>query len=163
VYSTVGAAAEAIGHDFTGARAQLWQKINGVDQAVSGFGEGVLEFDDGGFSIARSNTDGRYEVWLRQYAIDGKVSNRIPSDARIEGVRSVRLSGEAKALGGEHTLRVVFKNDASGSWVAKEELIRVATNAWTPFYFVVRISPAEECRMRIDDLDVTAPSRVQVR
>jgi len=161
IYATAGG---AVGHDFTGQEAKLWQKVDGKDQPISDLGRGSLSFtDDGSLNISRSNTDGRYEVWLTRYTVDGKEHARIPRDDHIEGVRSLRLSGEAKAVGGEHTLRFVFKNESANTWADKREH-RVTTNAWTPFSLHFRVSPSEECRLRIDDLDISkAPSSLQLR
>lgn len=56
-----------IGFDFQGSKAKIWKRIDGVDKAISGDRLGQLTFENGVLNITRSNTEGRYEVWLRSY------------------------------------------------------------------------------------------------
>src|SRR5882672_6994170 len=105
-----------LGFDFQGANAQHWKTIDGKDQPVSPFGKGVLTFETSGMlNIQRSNTEGRYEIWLKRYFSDGQEMSSIRRDDVIAGQRSLRIDFEAKAAGAEHTLRVVLKNETNGS------------------------------------------------
>ena len=152
-----------VGFDFQGSQAQIWQRIDGVDKAISGHGLGRLALDNGVLSIERSNTEGRFEVWLKTYFFDGQAAPSITRSDLISGERAIRISFEAKAVGASHTLRVLLKNEKTDKWLAEESHI-ISTNAWTPIKIYFQISPAEECRLRIDDLDVTStPSSVQIR
>jgi hypothetical protein len=153
-----------LGFDFRGSAAQLWQKIDGKDQPISDYGKGVLAFENGGLlNIQRSTVDGRYEVWLQTYVFDGKETATIPRDDLMPGLRRLRISCEAKAAGAEHTLRFILKNEKTNKWVANDERT-ITSNAWTPIKIYFQIPPTEECRLRIDDLNIThAPSSVQIR
>ena len=161
VYSSNG---RDVGFDFRGSKAQLWQKVGGVDQPISEYGTGVLTFESGGvLNIQRSNTDGRYEVTLQAYLFGKTETTAIPRDDLIPGLRRLRLSCEAKAAGAEHTLRFVLKNEKTNKWVAQDERT-ITSNTWTPINIYFQIPPTEECRLRIDDLNVTyAASSVQIR
>jgi hypothetical protein len=151
-----------IGFDFQGSNAQHWKTIDGKDQPVSPFSKGALTFETGGIlSIQRSNTEGRYEVWLKRYFLDGRDMPSITRDDVIAGQRNLRIDFEAKAAGAEHTLRIVLKNAIK--WVAEEQRT-ITSNSWTPIKIYFQISPTEECKLRIDDMDVSnAPSSIQIR
>jgi hypothetical protein len=161
IYSSAG---HDIGHDFQGRRAQIWAVVDGKNQAVSPFGEGVLTVEGGEIlNIQRSNTDGRFEVLLQHYMFDGQELASIPRNDLLLGKRSLRLSCEAKVAGAEHKLRFVFKNEKTDQWVAHTER-PITANIWTPVNVYFQISPTEECIFRIDDLEVTrAPSSIQIR
>jgi len=151
-----------VGFDFQGGDAQHYAVVDGKDQPVSSFSKGTLTFEPGGvLNIQRLNTEGRYEVWLNRYFFKGTEVISIPRDDLMAGQRSLRVDFEAKAAGAEHTLRVLLKNKTN--WIAHEQR-RVTENSWTPIKIYFQISPAEECRLRIDDMDVSkAPSSVQIR
>lgn len=151
-----------LGFDFKGGEAQLWQKIDGTDQPVSGHGKGSLSFGDGFvLNIQRTNTDGRYEVRLRSYAVNKSEQMFVPRNDLMTGLRRFRISCEAKAVGAEHTLRFVLKNERSGMWIANDERT-ITSNNWTPIRLYFQIPPSEEFELRIDDMNVThAPSSVQ--
>jgi hypothetical protein len=162
IYDSAG---RDVGFDFKGADAQLWEVIDGKDQPVSDFGRGALKFETGGvLSIQRFNTVGRYEVWLERYFLEGKELLTIRPNELMTGHRGFRLSFEAKVIGGEHTLRILLKNEKSNKWVGREQRSTVTTNSWTPIKVYFQIPPTEECRLRLDDLDVLhAPSSIQIR
>jgi hypothetical protein len=161
LYSTVG---RDLGFDWTGSPAQLWQKIDGKDQAVSCFGAGTLDFSQPQvLNIQRSNHDGRYEVWLNVYMLEGTEWTKVSKDESMTGLRRFRIDCEAKAVGAEHTLRFVLRSDATTKWVANDERT-VTSNTWTLIKIYFQIPPSEEFRLRIDDMNVTrSPSSVQIR
>jgi TIR domain-containing protein len=153
--------AQDIGFDFEHSPAQLWRRIDGVDTPVSGYGLGRVTFQKGVLDIQRTNTDGRYEVLLRSYLFRGMALPTIPPHHLISG--KIRISFEARAAGASHTLRVVLKNDKENRWLANHSQTIVSTS-WEPVVIYFSIQTGEECRLRIDDLDVTkAPSSVQIR
>jgi hypothetical protein len=159
IYDSIG---RDIGFDFKGSKAQLWQRIDGVDRAISDYGLGKLSPENGVLNIQRSNTEGRYEIWLQSYFFDSKELPSIPRNDLISGQRGIRINFEAKAIGASHTLRVVLKNEKENRWLADDSRI-ISGNSWAPIRIYFQIPP-EECRLRIDDLDVTdAPSSVQIR
>jgi hypothetical protein len=160
IYDSTG---RDVGFDFQGSEAQIWERIDGVDRAISGFGRGHLSLENGVLNIQRSNTEGRFEVWLQAYFFDGHQSQLMPGNDLISGQRGIRISFEAKALGASHTLRVVLKNEKSNNWLGNENRT-ITSNFWTPVKIYFQVPPADQCRLRIDDLDVThAPSSVQIR
>jgi hypothetical protein len=161
LYSSVG---RDLGFDFKGSPAQLWQNIDGRDQPVSGFGKGSLEFEEGQIlNIQRSNDDGKYEVWLNVYLYDGGERTSVARHDLATGLRRFRVDCEAKAVGAEHTLRFILRSDLTRKWVANDERT-VTTNAWTPIKVYFQVPPADEFRLRIDDLNVSrAPSSIQIR
>ena len=68
IYDSIG---RDIGFDFKGSKAQLWQRIDGVDRAISDYGLGKLSPENGVLNIQRSNTEGRYEIWLHTNPLSG--------------------------------------------------------------------------------------------
>ena len=160
IYDSTG---RDVGYDFQGSEAQIWERIDGVDRPVSGFGRGQLSLEKGVLNIQRSNTEGRFEVWLQAYFFDGHQLQSIPGNDLISGLRGIRIGFEAKAVGASHTLRVLLKNEKSNRWL-DDESRTISSNSWTPIAIYFQIPPADQCRLRIDDLDVTdTPSSVQIR
>lgn len=153
-----------VGFDFEGLGERLYKRIDDVDQPISGPAQGSLSFEDGGLlNINRTNTEGRFSIYLKSYYFGGTKYLTIPGNPRLTGERRFRVRFEAKAIDSSHTLRVVLRNK-KGEWLDENEQ-SITSNMWTPmknFYFV--ISPSEECQLWIDDIDVTkAPSSVQIR
>jgi len=147
---------------FHGKEAYLWTKSGDNYVKSGGVGRGALRFEPGEIlSIERTNTEGRYQVWLERYDDE---KSFVPRDCSAEGLRNFGLSCEAKAIGIEHSLKFILKSeDSEGRWLAVEER-RISENLWTPVTVHFRISPAEDFRLRIDDEEVAhAPSSVQIR
>jgi hypothetical protein len=160
IYDSTG---RELGFDFKGFKAQLWERIDGVDRPVSDYGLGQLSFDNGILNVQRSNMEGRYEIWLQSYIRDGQVLPAISPNDLISEQRRIRISFEAKVIGGSHTLRVLLKNEKANKWLGEESRI-ISANSWTSVKIYFQIPPTEECRLRIDDLDVSsAPSSLQIR
>lgn len=153
-----------IGYDFEGSEDFIWTTVDGKPAKASERGEGTLNFEKGGvLNIKRTNTEGRYQVWLLRYIFDGVEKPNIAKDELISGRRNLRLSCEAKVVGGEHTLKFVLKNEQTDRWLATEAR-RVTENTWSPLSLYFRIPANEECRLRLDDLEVSkAPSSIQIR
>jgi len=94
---------------------------------------------------------------------NGEPLPSIPRNDLISGQRRIRISFDAKVIDASHTLRVLLKDEKEDRWLA-EESRTVSSNHWSPIKIYFQIPPTNECRLRIDDLDVTkAPSSVQVR
>jgi hypothetical protein len=160
IYDSTG---RDLGFDFKGSKAQLWAQVDGVDRPVSDYGLGQISFENGVMNIQRSNTEGRYEVWLQSYSIDGQTLPSIPRNDLVSGHRDIRISFEAKAVGASHTLRILLKNEKANRWLGNDSRT-VSGNFWTRIQVYFQIPPTDECRLRIDDLDVTdTPSSVQLR
>lgn len=57
----------------------------------------------------------------------------------------------------------MFKNERTNKWIATADK-RVTEESWTKLDMYLPVSPSEECRLRIDDLEVSkVPSSVQIR
>jgi hypothetical protein len=161
IYDSTGV--NDLGFDFKGREAQIWERgPDGIDRAVSNYGLGVLKSEKGVLDIVRTNTDGRFEIWLRSYGSDG--ASIIPSRL-ISGQRRIRVSFEAKAIGASHKLRIVWKErEGAGPWLDHDSTTISPSNTWTPIKSYFLLPPDKECRMRIDDLEISnAPSSVQIR
>jgi hypothetical protein len=152
-----------IGYDFRGHEDFVWKSIDGKDVAIGQKARGNLEFEEGGvLNIRRTNTEGRFQIWLQRYIYDGVEKTSIPRDDLISGLRSLRVSCEVKVVGGEHTLRFLLKNEKDNKWLGQEER-RITSDTWTKLNMYFQIPPSEECRLRIDDEQVShAPSSVQI-
>jgi hypothetical protein len=147
-------------NDFQGKEGRFY-----VDNKPSGpKGLGTLAVEEGGvLNIQRTNTAGRFEVRLQRYLYDNLEQKRIPRNVLIAAQRKLRISCQAKVLGGEHSLRFVLKNDETGAWLANEK-VRVTRNDWTPITLYFQVSPGVDFWVRIDDEQVArAPSSVQIR
>lgn len=153
-----------LGFDFSGRGGQIWKRVGDKDVPMTPKGEGTLNFAQGGIlDIQRTNTDGRFEIWLQNYTQEGKEQERIIPNSSLSGLRFILVRCEAKVMGGEHTLKFVLKNETTKKWLASEER-KITSDTWTLVEFYFRVSPAEECRLRIDDQDVTqTPSSIQIR
>lgn len=152
-----------IGFDFKGNEGQIWGTVDGKDIPMTPKGMGTLKIDNGILSIQRANTDGRYEAHLQTYLYGGSEKQFIPQDDLIEGERRMKISFEAKVVGGEHTLKFLFKGTKSGKWLAYGEK-RIVENSWTLHNMYFSVRPNEDCQLRIDDQEVSgAPSSIQIR
>jgi hypothetical protein len=127
-------------------------------------GTGSMQvLSDGVLNIQRTNTDGRYEILLTQYFVGGKTSPLIPADQTLEGHRKLRITCEAKALGGEHTLRFVVRDPVAKRWLGQDTQ-RITGNSWQPAQAYLSVDPSVDCQIRLDDEAVSAvPSSLQIR
>jgi hypothetical protein len=125
--------------------------------------KGELELEDGGvLNIKRGNTDGRYELRLERYAVEGERES-IPPDERIAGSRKFRISCEAKSVGGAHTLDFVLRTNGASPRLAQGKS-SVERNEWHLFEHYFRVSPGAELRLYLYDIEVEQPhSSVQLR
>ncbi len=128
--------------------------------------DGEVEVKDGILSIRRTNTAGTLQVWLEAYKYPGKPAQRmLEKNEGISGDRKLRVSCEVKAVAGEHTIVFILKGEGDPNGVhMAEKRQRITSNEWTPLDTYFRVSPAKNCRLRIDDRSVSAPgSSVQIR
>jgi hypothetical protein len=153
-----------IGFEFRHFGDYNWVMSNDKAERISGKGEGALDFTgEGILDLKRTNTEGRYEIWLQHYLFDGVVMKHIPKSNTISGQRILRVSCEVRVIDGEHTLRFMLKDENSFGWLA-HEVRRVTSTMWIPFKVYLQVSPTEECQLRIDDENVShAPSNIQIR
>jgi hypothetical protein len=127
--------------------------------------EGELEVKDGILSIRRGNSLGTLQMWLESYQYEGRVQRVLPRNESISGDRKLRVSGEVKAVGGEHTILLIIKAEMAPLGVhMAEKRLRVTSNEWMPIDAYFRLSPNLNCHFRIDDRSVSAPgSSLQIR
>jgi hypothetical protein len=153
-----------IGFDFSPGRGEhIWKNVGGKDTPIGDKGRGSLSFEAGGIlHFQKENTEGRIESWLQRYSYNDVYSKSIPKDPTVTQ-RIIHLSCEAKVIGGEHTLKFLFKNEKTNKGIASADK-RVTEESWTKLDMYLSVSPIEECRLRIDDLEVfKVPSSVQLR
>jgi hypothetical protein len=149
--------------DFQGKPGRFYKKVDGKDMPFGIEGKGIVKTENGVLRIERPNTDGRYEITLQSYDIDGTENDVIAQTPDPVTKRRIRISCEARAIGGEHTLRFVLKGLQTSKWLASDER-RVSVDEWVTLsvYFLVNLT--ETCRLRIDDEGVTiSPSAVEIR
>jgi hypothetical protein len=152
-----------IGFDFEGLSGYTSKYIEGNEVYSETEGTGTVSFNNGIINIQRTNTDGRYELWLNTYIYPDGEKSLIPKDELIAGQRRFRISCEVKVVGGEHTLEFVFKGLETADWLAYGER-RVTEENWIPITMYFLVSAKENCQLRIDDQEVSqAQSSIQIR
>jgi hypothetical protein len=127
--------------------------------------EGELEVKDGILSIRRGNNSGTLQVWLESYHYEGRVRKLLPKNESISGDRKLRVSGEVKTVGGEHTIVFIVKAEMApvGEHLAEKRL-RVTSNEWMSIDGYFRFPPDVNCQLRIDNRSVSAVgSSLQIR
>jgi len=67
---------------------------------------------------------------------------------------AMRISCEVRVLGGEHTLKFVFKGEETGTWLGRGER-RISENNWVPLNMYFSVASSEDCRLRIQDQEVS--------
>jgi hypothetical protein len=155
-------------YDFRGVEGQFWNVKEKRFTGPKGTGMLLIEEDmavKGGMvlNIKRTNTEGRYEVWLQKFFYHGREKEVIPANQQIAGKRKLRVSCEAKVFDGEHSLRFVLKNEKSGQWLADSK-VQVTRKEWAVIDLYFQVSPEANTQLRIDNEEVSkAPSSVQIR
>jgi hypothetical protein len=148
------------GFDVKGAEGNFWKGT----EAISAKGRGELTFEnDAVLNVRRDNIEGRFELFFQRYMYKGEEHSMIPKDYTTSGKRKLRVSCEAKVVGGEHTLRFLVRDPSSARRLA-EDRICVKSNDWTKFQVYLATDPSADAQLRVDDEDVSrAPSSVQIR
>jgi hypothetical protein len=162
IYSSVNS---DTGFDFKGSEGYIWgpKDKDGKSVPITAKGLGELKFDKGILNIQRTNTDGRYELYLQTYLCDGTTQPFLPKDELRGDVRRMKVTFDAKVVGGEHTLKIVFRNPKTYDWLANGQK-RIVENSWVSHTMYLQVSPSQDCQLRIDDQEVSqAPSSVQIR
>lgn len=149
-------------HDFNTVEGRSWNAQEGRTTGAKGTGA-LSILDDNVLNIQRTNTEGRYEVWLDRYTYDGKERTVIPVNEMIAGNRKLRVSFEAKAVDAIHHLDVVLKDARTGATPHLKSVI-VNRNEWAPFNLYFQVSPRIDLLLRLYDTRVTrAPSSLQIK
>jgi len=108
--------------------------------------------------IDRTNIDGRNEIELRPQGEDNPtfVSKQV---SRVFGV-----SCDAKAEGGEHTLRFVARNVHTGKWEDNKTERIPDGKTWLTLKVYLTVPPTSDVLLRIDDEAASkAPSSLFIR
>src|SRR5205085_1487139 len=92
--------------DFTGNGARAWDYV--AHRFLEDSGVGSHQIENTTITVSRTNTNGRYELYLKHYVFDGKRTEKIPS-SNSQPVRRLRLCCEVKKGSASHVLRFVFK------------------------------------------------------
>jgi hypothetical protein len=130
--------------------------------AERGDGKGYFAMEDGVLSVRRTNTEGRFELRLERYLYNGE-RDYIPRNEWIAGSRKLRVSCQAKSVGGAHTLDFVLRQNGGSPRLATGTST-VDRNEWTSIDHYFQVPPSEECRLYIYDIGVAKPeSSVQLR
>ena len=152
-----------IGFAVKGSGGQFWTGSGTSSTPISPKGEGQLKFEEGALNVERTNTVGRFELLFQQYMYKGTEYTIIPKDHLISGKRRLLVSCEAKAVGGEHSLRFLIRDPSTGHRLA-EDVVKVTTNSWMQYQVYLSADASADTQFRIDDEDVSkAPSSVQIR
>ena len=159
----VGGTSSLDGFDVKGADGQIWTGTGKDSKPISPKGEGQLMFEEGALNVKRTNTFGRFELLFQRYRYKGNEYALIPKDDLISGKRRLLASCEAKAVGGEHSLRFVVRDPSTGHRLAQDS-VRVTTNNWMPYQVFLSADASVDSQFRIDDEEVShAPSSIQIR
>jgi hypothetical protein len=148
------------GFDIKGIEGSLWRN----KKPSTPKGHGSLAFEEGGIlNVQRSDTNGRFELWLRRYTYAGRDHERIPISSSIAGKRKLRISCEAKTIGAAHTLRFMIREPVNATRFS-EDVKQISQNEWVAIEVFLQGDPTVETEVRIDDEGVTAaPSSLQIR
>lgn len=108
---------------------------------------------------------GRVHIWLRHYFYGGQWAEVIPADPAVSGWRTLRVRFDAKVSNGRHNIVVRVKAEPARrqEYLAEhhESLTRIL---WTPVECILRVPPAQDCYVRIDEDSVDAvPTSMQLR
>jgi len=147
-------------NDFTGNGALAWDYV--AHRFADGKGEGSHEIKDNVITISRSNTAGRYELYLKRFVFDGVNCITVPVNT-TQDIRRLRLTGEVKKETASHLLRFVFKGEESKEVLDEKDYVAFSPD-WEKIELHFWVSAKEASIFRIDDLSVLeAPSAVQIR
>ncbi len=153
-----GGTNQSDGADFSGQGERFFGESSDKPK-----GMGLLRVEQGVLNIQRTNTGGRFRITLLKYFYGNAVRDYIPKNDLIAGKRLLKLTCDAKAVGGVHTAVFVIKKKQGGDWLAKHEQT-FTQNEWVPVEAYLRIPPNEECYLIIDDQGISQPgSSLQLR
>lgn len=116
-------------------------------------------------ALRRTNTSGRVMIRLQSYFINGDRASVIPSGQDPGPSRRLRVQGEARVVGGAHTLLVRVKGDGDppGAYLG-EKRERLTSDAWHEFDAFFEVPADRDCGIRFDDRSVSAaPSTLEIR
>ena len=148
------------GFDF---RCEQGQFFDSNRRPTGDRGQGSVSFENDAITIERTNMNGRYELWLRRYLHDGVSRDYLPKAAGMAERRRLKITFDAKAIGGKHVLKVVLKSKQTDEWLANES-VSVTFDDWRECRVFFVVSPDHDSYLRIDDQEVSrVPSSVKIR
>jgi hypothetical protein len=143
---------------FTGQGSREWDYVGHHFSEVEG--KGFHRIDHNTITVHRENTQGRYELYLKQYNYKNS-PDKIPGDPSIK-LRNLRLAFDVKKGNASHLLRFVFKGETSHNVLDEKDYV-VFNPDWETVNLVFTVPTTEACFLRIDDLSVLkAPSHIQI-
>ena len=146
--------------DFIGNGSRVWDYVS--HQFIDGNGEGSHRIHDNVVSIYRSNTPGRYELYLKRFVFEGRNSSLIPK-SNTQATRNFRVAFEVKKGRASHVLRFVFKGQETKEVLDEKDYV-VFNPDWQKTELFFTIASTEDAIFRIDDLSVMqAPSSIEIR
>jgi len=127
-------------------------------KAVGSKAEGALHFGpDGLLTIARSNSDGRFEIHVRPNG------PKNPSFEKTTESRALHVSCSVKAEGAPRKIRFVAKDEKAEKWLADESR-RIEPGDWNILDFYLWVDPTKDFLFRIDEEEVRGvPSKLLIR
>lgn len=153
-----GRAGDAV-KDFTGNGSRSWNYVS--HQFIDGSGMGGHTGNGNEITIHRTNTNGRYELYLQSYAYANNPA-KIPADDSLK-TRKMKLSCEVKRESASHTLRFVFKGERTKNVLDEKDYV-VFNPDWETVDLVFSIDSSEPSFLRIDDILASAtPGTVVIR
>jgi hypothetical protein len=117
-------------------------------------GTGAFRTQGGVLIVERSNAAGRFLIELRKYQFGHDLREYLPKNELVSGKRILRLTAEAKSTKGARKVIWVLKQRENGARLAEHAEI-VEQNEWRSVDVGLRISPLEDCFLRIEDQDIT--------
>lgn len=146
--------------DFTGNGAQAWDYV--AHRFAGAVGEGSYQAESNLITIHRTNTQGRYELYLKRFLFDNKEHHHVPA-SKAKAKRTLRLTFEVKKESASHILRFVFKGETSKEVLDEKDYV-VYNPDWQKAELFFSVAANEDALFRIDDLGVTAaPGRIEIR
>jgi len=141
----------ADGADFSGEGMRFY-----LEPQEKPKGAGVLRVEDGVLNVRRSNVAARFRITLLRYAYGGTTRDYIPKNELLANRRVLKITCDAKVVGGSHTAVFAIKKKTTGDWLASHEQTFI-TNEWTAVEAWFRIPPGDDCFLVIDDQKVAKP------
>jgi hypothetical protein len=149
-------------YDFKGEESQFWNASEKRYYGPKGIGDLKFNSVEKVLSIDRQNKEGVFETHLLFYWYNGLEQGFIPQNAALEE-RKLRISYQAKVIGGENYLRFVIKNRETGAWL-QDRLSPISLDAWSPFSMYFHVPPSVDIQIVIFDERVAeSPSSIQIK
>ncbi len=134
---------------------------NNAPYGVNAIGE--LKIQKGMISVDRANKEGRLEIVLSKYTIDGETTDYLPHNLSIPGDREIHLQFKVKSIKGQQTIRAVVKDKHENKWLAQVSK-NITDNEWVPVDGYFRIPVDKDILIRIDNENALVfPTSYQIK